>query len=60
MDKLPPIHPEDKDIPSLEGLLAQITPENRHAEVNWGPAVGKEIVHWVCDESHDPPGPEPG
>jgi antitoxin MazE len=30
-------------IPTLEELVAQITPENRHGEVEWGPAVGKEI-----------------
>jgi antitoxin MazE len=30
-------------IPTLEELVAQITPENRHGEVDWGPAVGKEI-----------------
>ncbi len=30
-------------IPTLEELVAQITPENRHAEIDWGPAVGKEI-----------------
>ncbi len=28
---------------SSEELVAQITPENRHGETNWGPAVGKEI-----------------
>jgi len=32
-----------KKIPTLEELVAQITPENRHAEIDWGPAVGKEI-----------------
>ena len=30
-------------IPTLEELVAQITPENRHGEIDWGPAVGKEI-----------------
>jgi antitoxin MazE len=30
-------------IPTLEELVAQITPENRHEEIDWGPAVGKEI-----------------
>ena len=30
-------------IPTLEELVAQITPENRHGEVYWGPDVGKEI-----------------
>jgi antitoxin MazE len=27
---------------SLEELVAQITPENRHGETNWGPTVGRE------------------
>jgi antitoxin MazE len=30
-------------IPTLEELVAQITPENCHGEIDWGPAVGKEI-----------------
>ena len=33
-------------IPTLEELVAQITPENRHGETDWGPDVGKEIVEW--------------
>jgi antitoxin MazE len=33
-------------IPTLEELVAQITPENRHAETDWGPDRGKEIVEW--------------
>lgn len=28
---------------TLEELVAQITPENRHGEINIGPAVGKEV-----------------
>lgn len=28
--------------PSLDDLLAQITPQNRHAEVDFGEAVGAE------------------
>ena len=28
---------------TLEELVAQITPENRHEEIDWGPPVGKEI-----------------
>jgi len=32
--------------PTLEELVAKITPENRHEEINWGPAVGKEIIEW--------------
>ena len=33
-------------IPTLEELVAQITPENRHKETDWGPDRGKEIVEW--------------
>ena len=33
-------------IPTLKELVAQITPENRHADTDWGPEVGKEIVEW--------------
>ncbi len=33
-------------IPTLEELVAQITPENRHKETDWGPDVEKEIVEW--------------
>jgi antitoxin component of MazEF toxin-antitoxin module len=29
---------------SLEELVSRITPENRHEEVDWGPAVGRERV----------------
>jgi antitoxin MazE len=32
--------------PSLEELVAKITPENCHEEIKWGPAVGNEIVGW--------------
>jgi antitoxin MazE len=35
-----------ESIPTLEELVAQITPENRHEETDWGPDVGKEIVEW--------------
>jgi len=27
---------------TLEELVARITPENRHAETDWGPPVGRE------------------
>jgi len=30
-------------IPTLEELVAGITPENRHEEMDWGPAVGSEF-----------------
>jgi antitoxin MazE len=33
-------------VPSLKALVAQITPENRYAEISAGPARGKEIVEW--------------
>ena len=29
--------------PTLEELLAGVTPENIHPETDWGPPVGKEI-----------------
>lgn len=31
------------DDPTLDELLAGITPDNIHEEFEWGPAVGKEI-----------------
>lgn len=33
-------------IPTLEELVSQITPENRHPETKWGPDRGKEIIEW--------------
>lgn len=33
-------------IPTLEELVAKITPENHHEETDWGPDVGKEVVEW--------------
>ncbi len=33
-------------MPSLEELVAQITPENRYAETDWGPDVGREKIEW--------------
>lgn len=33
-------------IPTLEELVAQITPENRYGELDWGPPVGKEKIEW--------------
>ena len=33
-------------VPTLEELVARITPENRHPETDWGKAVGKEEVEW--------------
>lgn len=33
-------------VPTLKELVAQITPENRYAEIQTGPERGKEIVEW--------------
>ena len=33
-------------IPTLEELVAQITPENRYPEIDWGPDVGREKIEW--------------
>lgn len=30
--------------PTLEELVARITPENRHGEISCGPAVGREVL----------------
>ncbi len=37
------IIPVEEPQPTLEELLAKVTEENRHAEVESGPAVGKEV-----------------
>jgi antitoxin MazE len=29
--------------PTLDDLLAGVTPENIHAETDWGPPVGREV-----------------
>ena len=39
------LHPSER-IPSLEQLVARITPENRHKETEWGRDRGKEIIEW--------------
>ena len=39
------LRPADK-APTLEELVAKITPENCHEEMKWGPAVGKEFIGW--------------
>ena len=31
------------DAPSLEDLLADVTEQNLHREIDYGPAVGKEV-----------------
>ena len=33
-------------IPTLEELVARITPENRYPETNWGPDLGREKIEW--------------
>jgi antitoxin MazE len=33
-------------IPTLEELVAQITPENRYPETDWGLDVGREKIEW--------------
>jgi antitoxin MazE len=33
-------------VPTLEELVAQITPKNRYEETAWGPDRGKEIIEW--------------
>lgn len=32
--------------PSLEDLVAAITPENRHDEISTGAPVGRESIDW--------------
>ena len=34
------------ETPTLAQLVAQITPENRYAEVSLGSEVGREVVEW--------------
>jgi antitoxin MazE len=34
------------EVPTLAELVAQITPENRYAEVSPGSEVGREAVEW--------------
>jgi len=38
--------PLSEKIPTLAELVAQITPKNRHGEIDWGPDQGKEKVFW--------------
>jgi antitoxin MazE len=35
-----------EETPTLEELVAQIRPENRHPESKWGPDVGREEIEW--------------
>jgi len=41
-----------RGIPTLEELVARITPKNRHKEIDWGPDVGKEIIE--CSPAMSP------
>lgn len=33
-------------VPTLEELVAKITPQNRYSETDWGPDVGREKIEW--------------
>ena len=37
------IAPVEREAYSLEELLARVTPENIHAEIDWGERVGDEV-----------------
>ena len=37
------IEPVTEPVYTLEELLAQITPDNLHEEIDWGPPVCKEV-----------------
>jgi antitoxin MazE len=39
------LRPAEK-VPTLEELVAKISPQDRHEETKWGAAVGNEIVGW--------------
>ena len=38
------VRPSQRDRYDLQSLLAQVTDENLHAPVDWGPAVGRELL----------------
>lgn len=40
------VRPSQPRVPTLEELVAQITPENRYREVKTGPARGRESIDW--------------
>jgi len=42
---------------SLEELVAGITPENRHGEIDWGPPVGRELTGDAWQEGQPPAEP---
>lgn len=35
-----------RNVPTLESLVEQITPENHYPEISTGHAVGKEEIEW--------------
>lgn len=35
-----------EQVPTLDELVAKITPANRHPETKWGRDRGKEIIEW--------------
>jgi antitoxin MazE len=37
------IEKKTRSHPTLEELLAKVTPENIHPEMDWGPPVGREF-----------------
>jgi len=37
-----PVQTKKEKRPTLEELVAKITPENRHDEIDWGAPMGKE------------------
>ncbi|MGA9673554.1 MAG: AbrB/MazE/SpoVT family DNA-binding domain-containing protein [Terracidiphilus sp.] len=34
------------EIPTLAQLVAQISPENRYAEISLGREIGREVIEW--------------
>ena len=34
------------EIPTLAQLVAQISPENRYAEISFGREIGREVIEW--------------
>ncbi|MNR67767.1 hypothetical protein D3C85_1919390 [compost metagenome] len=41
----------------LDALIAAITPQNRHAPVDWGPPVGKEVWPFLTPSEKEEPTP---
>ena len=41
--RVPAAQPRKRRRYRLEDLVADITPQNRHPETNWGPPVGNEV-----------------